>query len=236
MMTLGDRRTSMPFCTAAAVALAACALLAGCGEASSPKATAQTEPASVHTEQASVPTVTEKSVTPPSPEVVLSRTKSTARSSKGSVLVRRTDTVYTGRVVQSGASTPASSGDDTSPPGQRQLGPNPCGLVSKATAQALVGARLASRTVAPLGPTCIFKFAHTTRQITIAVEPVSFTAISRELGRRQRMTVSGRPAFCGTRGTQTLFVSLRGGGVLNVTAPCHVAQRLAAKALTRLHE
>jgi hypothetical protein len=204
------------------------AVLAGCGGASSINAAAPAE-------QASVPTVTVKSVTPPSPAAVGQRVKKSAkRSAKGSVLVRRSDVVHAGHVVQVGAGTPDASGDDTSPPGQH-TGQDPCTLVSKATAQAVVGARILSRFEAPLGPTCIFKVAHG-REITIAVEPVSFSAAVHELGRRERVRVSGRPAVCGTRGMQTLFVSLHSGGVLNVTAPCRVAQRLAAKALARIHD
>jgi hypothetical protein len=112
---------------------------------------------------------------------------------------------------------------------------NPCALVSTATARAVVGARIISRIEAPLGPTCIFKIAHG-RQITIAVEQISFSSVRKELGKRKSVKVAGRPAYCSTRGMQTLFVSLHSGGVLNVTAPCPVARRLAATALTRLHD
>jgi hypothetical protein len=207
--------------------VAASVTLAGCGGSVSPTAATQAD-------QASVRTVMLKSVTPPSPAAIQNRSKHDTRSTKGSVLVRRADTVHTGRVVQSGAETPAASGDDTSPPGQH-TGPNPCALVSKATAQAVVGARIVSRTEAPLGPTCIFKTARG-GQITIAVEQMSFSAVARELGKRKSVKVAGRPAYCGTRGMQTLFVSLNNGGVLNVTAPCAVARRIAAKALPRLHD
>jgi hypothetical protein len=52
---------------------------------------------------------------------------------------------------------------------------------------------------------------------------------------RTRVAVAGRQAYCGTLGTPMLFVSLTGGRVLNVTAPCSIAQALAAKALSRLN-
>jgi hypothetical protein len=51
---------------------------------------------------------------------------------------------------------------------------------------------------------------------------------------RKAVDVSGHQAYCGKLGTQMLFVPLAGGKVLNVTAPCGVAQRLAALALPRL--
>lgn len=225
-MTPRDMRRFIPLWMGAATVAASLAL-AGCGGSSSPAAATQAE-------QASVPTVTLASVKPPTPAVIAKHRSPQQSSSKGSVLVRRADTVHNGRVVQSGAETPASSGDDTSPPGQH-TGPNPCALVSTATARAVVRARIISRIEAPLGPTCIYKLAHS-RQITIAVEQVPFSSVAKALGKRKRVTVAGRPGYCGTRGLQTLFVSLRSGGVLNVTAPCPVAKRLAAKALTRLHD
>jgi hypothetical protein len=229
-MTPRRIRLSMSPCALTAIALATGALLAGCGTSSSLTSATQAE-------QASVPTVTVKSPKPPSPAAVAQRTENANRAAKGSVLVRGKDTVHTGRVVQKGAATPASSGDDTSPPGQQQtIGPNPCGLVSTATAQAVIGTRIASRTEAPLGPTCIFRLAHKKREITIAVESMSFSAATRDLGKPKRVTVAGRPGICSTHGMHTLFVSLHSGSVLNVTAPCGVAKRLAAKALTRLHD
>jgi hypothetical protein len=203
-------------------------MLVGCGTSSS------SSQAAAQADQASVPTVTLKSVKPPTPAAI-AKHKTSQQSTKGSVLVRRPDTIHTGRVVQSGAETPAASGDDTSPPGQH-VGTNPCALVSTATARAVIRARILSRIEAPLGPTCIFKLAHS-RQITIAVEQqVSLSSVTKTLGKRKTVTVAGRPGYCRTRGLQTLFVSLHSGGVLNVTAPCPVAKRLAAKALTRLHD
>ena len=49
----------------------------------------------------------------------------------------------------------------------------------------------------------------------------------------------GRPTdafagFCGQLGTQMLFMPLPSGEVLNITAPCSVAQRFASVALSRL--
>lgn len=111
--------------------------------------------------------------------------------------------------------------------------PNPCLLVSNGQAQAILGGPIVD-TEAPLGPTCIFKVGHQRRVVTLAVETVSATTQARELKKVQRATVGGHKAYCGTLGTSELYVSLSGGRALVVTAPCGVAEALAAKALGRI--
>jgi hypothetical protein len=46
--------------------------------------------------------------------------------------------------------------------------------------------------------------------------------------------VGARKAYCGSLGSQMLYVPLTGGRVLHVTASCAVAQRFAALALSHL--
>jgi hypothetical protein len=46
--------------------------------------------------------------------------------------------------------------------------------------------------------------------------------------------VGGHHAYCGKLGGQTLIVPLRSGQLLNVTAPCVIAERFAQAALKRL--
>jgi hypothetical protein len=111
---------------------------------------------------------------------------------------------------------------------------NPCTLVTGAQAQAIVGVSLVVEREAPLGPTCILEFrGH--RAITIAIESLPFDSTVGEMAKRKRVAMAGFHADCGTQGTQMLYVSLGGGRVLNVTAPCAVARALAVKALGRLH-
>jgi hypothetical protein len=113
-------------------------------------------------------------------------------------------------------------------------GQNPCGLASLSEVQSIVGARITGHTVAPLGPTCVFKFGTSKAAITLAVETLSFTKITRQMRVGRRLTVAGRVAYCGVLGRQMLFASLGNGRVLNVTAPCAVAERLAAVTVGRI--
>lgn len=63
---------------------------------------------------------------------------------------------------------------------------------------------------------------------------MSFSRLSRQLSSRKAIVVAGRHAYCGRLGTQMLLVPLGKGELLNVTAPCAVAQRFAAYALSHL--
>jgi hypothetical protein len=127
----------------------------------------------------------------------------------------------------------ASAGVKTDVAGIRAL--NPCTLVTKAQAHAIVGATLRSEKEAPLGPTCIFTFAGRKTDITLAIESLNYAKTVRPMKKPAHLTLGGYPADCGTLGTQMLFVSLNGGKkVLNVTAPCSIAEAFARKALARL--
>jgi hypothetical protein len=89
-------------------------------------------------------------------------------------------------------------------------------------------------TDAPLGPTCVYALAGSRRDITLTVEKLSFSQVTRHMHKRKRTTVSGHRAVCGSLGGQMLLVALPGGHLLNVTAPCPTARRFAALALSRL--
>jgi hypothetical protein len=52
--------------------------------------------------------------------------------------------------------------------------------------------------------------------------------------KRQSVTVAGHAGYCGSLGRPMLDIMLTNGKVLNITAPCSLAQRLAAKALPRI--
>ena len=112
---------------------------------------------------------------------------------------------------------------------------NPCTLVSGSEAQAIVGASLRASKEAPLGPTCVFNFKGSHPVITLAIESLSFQKTIRHMKKSTRLAVEGLEADCGNLGEPMLFVSLSGGRVLNVTAPCPIARAFAVKALGRLH-
>jgi hypothetical protein len=113
-------------------------------------------------------------------------------------------------------------------------GPNPCVFISGAEAQSIIGSPIAGEKEAPLGPTCVFSFKGQRQTVTIAVESENVATQARYMRKRQRVTVSGHQGYCGVVGRPMLDVSLPGGKLLNVTAPCSVAKALAAKALGRI--
>jgi hypothetical protein len=142
--------------------------------------------------------------------------------------------VHTGAPpVQTARSTPASNDDNQSTGASGP--PNPCRLVSLSQAQAITGGAVTSRIEAPLGPTCIYKSngSHA-GVITLAVESMSFSAATRHMTKRQSVVIHSRQAYCGRLGSQLLVVRLGGTQLLNVTAPCGIAQRFATLALSRL--
>lgn len=122
-----------------------------------------------------------------------------------------------------------TSNDDTQPVA---AAPNPCRLVSLSEAQSIAGSGITARVEAPLGPTCIYESARA--GITLAVQTGSFSQASHQLSKRKTVTVSGHTAYCGRLGAPMLVVSVGQDQVLNVTGPCTVAQRFAARALQRL--
>ena len=111
---------------------------------------------------------------------------------------------------------------------------NPCTLVSKAEAQAIVRRPIATPQEAPLGPTCIYQPVGAKNFVTLAVESIDFARIRPHIRNLTRVDVRGRTAHCGTYGQPATFVALGRGRVLNVTAPCAIGIRFAAKALPRL--
>jgi hypothetical protein len=106
--------------------------------------------------------------------------------------------------------------------------------VSLSEAQAITGGAITGRIDAPLGPTCIYKVGGSKGDITLAVESMSYATVTQQMTHKNSLLVQGRHAYCGRLGAQMLFVPLTGGRVLNVTAPCAIAQRFARTALSRL--
>ena len=113
-------------------------------------------------------------------------------------------------------------------------GPNPCILVTRTEAQAAVGSPITKITEAPLGPTCILQVQGQKQTITVAVESSVAASQVHEMRKVQHLAISGHTAYCGVLGRPMLNVPLSNGKLLNVTAPCSIAQALAAKALPRI--
>jgi hypothetical protein len=90
-----------------------------------------------------------------------------------------------------------------------------------------------SRREAPLGPTCIYKLgAHD--EITLAIDPGTLAQRVGQIRTKKRVTVRGRRGFCVSLGRPVLYVELPRRRILDIAAPCGVAKRIAAKALSRL--
>jgi hypothetical protein len=133
--------------------------------------------------------------------------------------------------VQRARATPGVGQDDNVTTGSGVL--NPCTLVSMSEAEAITGGSVRSRVEAPLGPTCVYKL-NTRRYITMTIETVNASRTTRQLRKPRSLTIAGHRAYCAKLGAEMLFVPLSNDQLLNITAPCQVAQRLAAKALDRL--
>jgi len=112
--------------------------------------------------------------------------------------------------------------------------PNPCAFVGAAQAQAIAGGLIKAQIAAPLGPTCIYKLSGSRPDITLAVESMSLPQVARQMRKTTQLSIGGHTAYCGTLGREMLFLSLSGGRVLNVTAPCALARQFAAAALSHV--
>ncbi len=134
--------------------------------------------------------------------------------------------------VQRAHGTPSHSNDDQNTTTPTQF--NPCALVTLGEARSITHQRITQRIEAPLGPTCIYKASGSKRYVTLAVELVRLSQVTHAAQKRTQVNVKGLPGYCVRLGTPMLFVQLSGRRLLNVTAPCGVARRLAAVAVGRL--
>jgi hypothetical protein len=110
----------------------------------------------------------------------------------------------------------------------------PCNLVSRTQAKAILGGPVQAPFEAPQGPTCIYRSQSGKSFITLAVQPLDFDRVKKQMRSRQAVEVGNRSAYCGTYGQPMLYVSLSGRRVLSVAAPCDVAKQFAARAVARL--
>lgn len=152
------------------------------------------------------------------------------QSSKGAP---GTGKVRVGKVFEKGRATPSTSKDDLTGGHSSSTGLNPCKLVTLSEAQAITGGAVTSQLEAPLGPTCIYRGASSLREITLTIESMSSSQLSRHMLKPQQVTVGGHHGYCGRLGSQMLFLPVGANHVLQVNAPCSIAQQFAARALTR---
>jgi hypothetical protein len=179
------------------------------------------------------------STTPASQSASRNSAASHANGQIHSSLVGR-DVVSTGTTIRRPVRGTGGSAINDDNPGRadsgtgKATGPNPCTLVSKAEAQAIVDTPIATPQEAPLGPTCIYGRRGGGDLITLAVESSDFAKIRPQIRNLRRVAVRGHMAYCGNYGRSTTFVPLAHGRVLNVAAPCAVGTRLADKALSHI--
>lgn len=143
------------------------------------------------------------------------------------------DKVRVGKVFEKGRANPGTSKDDHLGGGASPTGPNPCKLVTLSEARAITGGAVTSQLEAPLGPTCIYRGGSAKGEITLTLESLSSSQLSRHMAKPQPVTVGGHHGYCGSLGSQMLFLPVSGSRVLQVNAPCSIAQQFAARALAR---
>ena len=156
---------------------------------------------------------------------------SSAASKQQTDVPSRKDPVTSGgtTVQHSPPSRDSLEGQDGEPRGQ-----NPCDLVTRGEANAIFGGAIVSKTEAPLGPTCILKLQGKRPMVTLTVERLSIAKLGSQFKGAERLAIADHQGLCGKLGRPMLFVSIGGGQVLNVTAPCAAAKALAAKAIGRI--
>jgi hypothetical protein len=110
---------------------------------------------------------------------------------------------------------------------------DPCALVSAREARSFLAAPVRQRTLAPMGPTCIYRTARL--MVTVAVETTAYDQLRSEIHGLQPFAGVGRPTYCGgAGGSSALFVRLGPTTVLHLTGPCQITGNFAARALGRL--
>ena len=124
--------------------------------------------------------------------------------------------------------------DEVNPSGAHPV--NPCSLVSRTQAQAIVHGPVATPVSAPQGPTCIYTPSHGPSLITLALQGRAFSKVQERGQLRDRIVVdvSGHTAYCGVAGTPTLLMPLPQGRLLVIAAPCPIAASFAERALPRI--
>ncbi len=110
---------------------------------------------------------------------------------------------------------------------------NPCALVTRKQAEAILAEPVSAPQYAPLGPTCIYQPRRSKGFVTISLATGSAGDVGR-LQKRTTVKAGGRTAYCGFYGQELVLVPLGNGHTLSVAAPCTVGTKLASAALDSL--
>ena len=112
---------------------------------------------------------------------------------------------------------------------------NPCTLVTRAEAGAILGRPIAGLHQAPQGPTCIYEPGKARALVTMSIELTPFDPKKQSAKNVTRVTLRGHKAYCVKDHGLAMLVPLAAGHVLHVSAPCPIASGFASKALARLY-
>jgi hypothetical protein len=112
---------------------------------------------------------------------------------------------------------------------------NPCSLVTRAEAGAILGRPIVGLHQAPQGPTCIYEARKAKGLVTMAIELTPFDPKQQPAKNVTRVTLRGHHAYCVKDHGLAMLVPLAAGHVLKVAAPCPIASGFASKALARLY-
>ena len=129
-------------------------------------------------------------------------------------------------------STPSGPGT-SSETGEAAAQADPCSLVSRGEAAAILGGAVQT-TLGRQGPTCIYAPEGSGPQMTLVVERTNLAGLRRNASEAKRMQVGGSSGWCLRYGSTGVVASLPDGNVLHVTGPCALASRFAAQALERI--
>jgi hypothetical protein len=153
-------------------------------------------------------------------------------------------TVAARQPVQQGRATAQSNDDSFSgetraaaaPRGRvsvAQATSHPCALVSQAELGALAGATVIAQAEAPLGPTCVFRLSGA-RIVTLALQQQTLSAAAAALQHQAPARAGRHPAVCGLEGRPLLYAPVAPKLVLQISAPCQAAERIAARVISHL--
>jgi hypothetical protein len=112
---------------------------------------------------------------------------------------------------------------------------NPCSLVTRAEAGAILGRPIVGLHQAPQGPTCIYEPRKAKGLVTMAIQLTPFDPKKQPAKNVTRVTLRGHKAYCVKDHGLAMLVPLAAGHVLRVAAPCPIASGFASKALARLY-
>jgi hypothetical protein len=112
---------------------------------------------------------------------------------------------------------------------------NPCSLVTRAEAGAILGRPIVGLHQAPQGPTCIYQPRRAKGLITMAIQLTPFDPKKQPAKNVTRVTLRGHNAYCVKDHGLAMLVPLAAGHPLRVAAPCPIASGFASKALARLY-